>query len=269
MFFPPEPVPSIFAFAFGLVIGSFLNVCIHRFPLGESIVSPGSRCPSCKTPIRWYQNIPVLSWIALRGRCATCSTRIHWRYPAVELLSGVATLLLWRRFGPAPALAFSVPFILAMIVLFFTDWDHRILPDAVTLTGLAAGLASAWFNPFLGDAGWIRILWAVTGAAVGSGFLWSVGALYTRLRGVEAMGMGDVKMMAFVGAFTGPYGVAVTIFGASLVGAVVGLALIPLRGRTLKDMLPFGCFLAPAAVVALLAGRRLVESYLQLFMTGP
>jgi len=269
MIAPPEPVSSLFALAFGLVIGSFLNVCIYRLPVGESIVSPGSRCPSCKTPIRWHQNIPVLSWIALRGRCSTCSVRIHWRYPAVESLSGAVTLLLWLQFGPTPAFAVSAVFTLAMIVLVFTDWDHRILPDAVTLTGFAAGLATAWFNPFLGDPGWSRILWSVAGAAIGSGFLWGIGALYTRLRGVEAMGMGDVKMMAFVGAVTGPYGVAVTIFGASIVGAVVGLALIPLRGRTMKDMLPFGCFLAPAAVVALLAGRRLVESYLQLFVTGP
>jgi leader peptidase (prepilin peptidase)/N-methyltransferase len=260
---------SVFVAAIGLVLGSFLNVCIYRLPVGESVVTPGSRCPSCKTPIRWYHNIPVVSWVALRGRCGVCGASISWRYPMVELLSGVTLLVLWHAFGPTLELVVAVPFTLAMLVLFFTDLDHQLLPDAVTLSGLVVGLALAWFNPFLAGDGWGRVWQALAGAALGSGILWGIGAIYGRLRNVEAMGMGDVKMMAMVGAFAGPYGVLFTIFGASLVGAVVGLMLIPLRGRSLQSTLPFGCFLAPAALAGLLIGRQAVEAYFGMLIVGP
>ncbi len=264
----PDFVLSAFVLAVGLVLGSFLNVCIHRLPLGESVVHPRSRCPRCGTEIRWYHNVPVASWLALRGRCASCGGPISWRYPFVELLSGAVVLATWLAYGPSARFAVAAPFALAMIVLFFTDWDHQILPDAITLSGFVAGTAVAWFNPFLGPPGTGRVWMALAGAAVGAGFLWGVGAVYTRLRGVEAMGMGDVKMMALVGAFSGPYGVLFTIFAASILGALVGVALIPLRGRTLQDTLPFGCFLAPAAFAALLVGRPLVEAYLRVFVAG-
>jgi len=263
------PFAAAIVFAFGLVIGSFLNVCIHRLPLGESIVSPGSRCPRCQAPVRAWQNVPVLSWLLLRARCASCSAPISWRYPAVEMLTGLASVALWLGFGASWAFAVSIVFTLMMIVLFFTDWDHQLLPDVVTLPGCAIGLALAWTNPFLGDPGWARIVASVTGAALGSGILWGIGALYTRIRGVEAMGFGDVKMMAMVGAFTGPAGVAVTLFAASIVGAVTGLILIPLKGKTLQNALPFGCFLAPAALAALLWGRRAVAAYLGILHLGP
>jgi len=262
----PEPLASIFVVAFGLVLGSFINVCIYRLPLGNSIVRPRSRCPQCKTHIPWHDNIPVLSWFLLRGRCRGCSTRISWRYPFVEALSAAALLLLWTRFGPATAFAVAAVYTLALVVLFFTDYDHQLLPDAVTLTGTGVGLAIAWFNPFLRGDGLERLWAAGLGAALGSGALWAVGAIYGKIRGVEAMGLGDVKMMAMVGAFTGPYGVVFTIFSASLVGAVVGLLLIPVRGRTLQDKLPFGCFLAPAALAALLVGRQAIEAYFDLLM---
>src|SRR5262245_295163 len=265
---PLEPFATIVVLAVGLVLGSFLNVCIHRLPLGESVVSPGSRCPRCKAPVRAWQNVPVLSWLFLRGRCASCRNPISWRYRAIEALTGIAGVLLWRDFGASWAFAIASAFVLMMIVLFFTDYDHQLLPDLVTLPGFALGLALAWFNPFLGDPGWPRVVAALTGAALGSGILWGIGALYTRLRGVEAMGFGDVKMMALVGAFTGPAGVAVTLFSASIVGAVIGLALIPLKGKNLQNALPFGCFLSPAAVVALLWGRRLVAAYLDTLHIG-
>jgi leader peptidase (prepilin peptidase)/N-methyltransferase len=256
-----EPVASIFVFAFGLILGSFMNVCILRLPLGESVVHPRSRCPGCKSPIAWYQNLPVLSWVALRGKCARCGERISPRYPFVEALSGAIALALWMVYGPDPRFLIATPFALALVVLFFTDFDHQLLPDAVTLSGTVLGLAVAWFNPFLGGEEWHRVWMALAGAALGSGLLWSVGAVYGKLRGVEAMGLGDVKMMAFVGAFVGPTGVLFTIFGASLVGAAFGLALIPMRGRTLRDTLPFGCFLAPAAMAALMVGRQAFEAY--------
>jgi leader peptidase (prepilin peptidase) / N-methyltransferase len=264
-----EPFASVIALVFGLVVGSFLNVCIYRLPAGQSVVSPGSRCPNCGAPVRAWQNVPVLSWLILRGRCAACGNPISWRYPAVETLTGLAMLALWRGFGATWAFGIAASFALMMIVLFFTDYDEQLLPDAVTLPGFGLGLAAAWFNPFLGDPGWERIVLAVSGAALGSGILWGIGALYTRVRGVEGMGFGDVKMMALVGAFTGPAGVAVTLFAASVVGAIVGLALIPLRRKTLQNALPFGCFLAPAAMAALLWGRRAIESYLGLLHLGP
>jgi len=264
----PEPAASVFVLAVGLVLGSFLNVCIYRLPVGQSVVTPRSRCPRCEKLIVWYQNIPVLSWLLLRGRCSNCSVPISIRYPFVEALSGVSVLLLWRTFGYQAAFPVAAAFVLAMIALFFTDLDHQLLPDAITLTGFATGMAIAWFNPFLTGEGWGRIWVALSGAALGSGLLWGVGAIYGKLRGVEAMGMGDVKMMAMVGAFTGPGGVLVTIFAASLVGAVVGVAMIPLGGRTMQDKLPFGCFLAPAAVAALLVGRQAIEAYLRLLTSG-
>ena len=264
-----EPVASVIVTVFGLVLGSFLNVCIHRLPRGQSIVRPGSHCPSCKAPIPWYRNIPLVSWVALRGRCASCSARIPLRYPLVEALSGGSLLALWTVYGPSLQFLIASIFALALLVLFFTDLDLQLLPDAITLSGFVTGIAVAWFNPFLGHGDWRRVWLAIAGAGLGSGILWGLGALYTRLRGVEAMGMGDVKMMAMVGAFTGPAGVLFTIFAASVVGAVVGLTLIPLRGRTLKDALPFGCFLAPAALAALLIGRQAFEAYFQVRLPAP
>jgi leader peptidase (prepilin peptidase)/N-methyltransferase len=266
---PIEPFATAFVFAVGLVLGSFLNVCIHRLPLGESVVSPRSRCPRCGAAVRAWQNVPIVSWLLLRARCATCRAPISWRYPAVEALTGLMVVALWRGLGPSFAFGIAAVFSLMMIVLFFTDYDHQLLPDLVTLPGFFLGLAIAWYNPFLGDPGWPRIVAAVSGAALGSGILWGIGALYTRVRGVEAMGFGDVKMMALVGAFTGPAGVAMTLFAASVVGAATGLALIPLKGKTLQNALPFGCFLAPAALAALLWGRRAVGAYLGLLHLGP
>ena len=266
---PIEPFASMVVLAVGLILGSFLNVCIYRLPLSESIVSPGSRCPKCGSAVRAWQNVPIVSWLLLRGRCAACRAPISWRYPAVEALTGLLLLALWRGFGPSSAFAIAAAFSLMMIVLFFTDYDHQLLPDRVTLPGFGLGLAVAWYNPFLGDPGWPRIVAAITGAALGSGILWGIGALYSRIRGVEAMGFGDVKMMALVGAFTGPAGVAMTLFAASVVGAVTGLVLIPLKGKTLQNALPFGCFLAPAALAALLWGREAVVAYLGLLRLAP
>jgi leader peptidase (prepilin peptidase)/N-methyltransferase len=264
----PEPLASAFALAFGLIAGSFLNVCVYRLPVGESVVSPRSRCPQCKVPIRWYQNIPILSWIALRGACGSCSTRISWRYPFVEALAGATVWFFWWWFGATVAFPIATGFTLALVVLFFTDYDHQLLPDAVTLSGCGVGLAVSWLNPFLGaEPGWPRVWAACAGAALGSGLLWAVGAVYGKLRGVEAMGMGDVKMMAMVGAFAGPLGVLFTIFAASVIGALTGLMLIPLSGRSLQDKLPFGCFLATAALVALLYGQRAVRAYFD-FLKG-
>ncbi len=264
-----EPFATVMVFVLGLLIGSFLNVCILRLPLGESIVSPRSHCPKCNTTLRWYHNIPVLSWMLLRGKCASCGVRISARYAVIELMTAVILVLLWRAYGPTITFGISAILLLALLVLFFTDLDHKLLPDLVTLPGFLVGVAVAWVNPFLGPgSSWSRLWASLAGAALGAGVLWGIGALYSRLRGIEAMGMGDVKMMAMVGAFTGPTGVLVTLFGASITGAVIGVALIPLRGGSMRDTLPFGCFLAPAAAIALLWGDDLVGAYLRLLTPG-
>lgn len=255
------------AAAIGLVVGSFLNVCIHRLPIGESVVFPGSRCPSCGRGIRWWENVPVVSFLLLRGRCRGCRAPISWRYPLVEAATGALFAGLFLAYGLSFELLVAVPFGAMLLVLFFTDLDHQILPDLVTLPGFAFGLGLAWWNPFLGDPGWGRILAALFGAALGAGILFAIGWIWEKLRGVEAMGLGDVKLMAMVGAFTGTQGALFTLFAASVVGAVVGIALVPLRRRTLSDTLPFGCFLAPAAFVSLVLARRAIEAYVD-FVLG-
>ena len=265
----PEPWVSVYVALVGLLLGSFLNVCIHRLPLGQSVVRPRSRCPKCGHEIRWFENVPVVSWLLLGRRCSGCRAPISARYPMIETLSAAMVWGCWYLYGWGFAFPIAASFALALLVLFFTDYDHKLLPDAVTLSGLVVGLAVAWFNPFLSSQGWQGVWLSLSGAALGSGLLWGFGALYGRLRGVEAMGMGDVKMMAMVGAFAGPYGVLITIFGGSLVGAVVGIALVPLAGRSLQDTLPFGCFLAPAALIALLFGRQIAEFYLGIIIPTP
>ncbi len=253
----------------GLVVGSFLNVCIHRLPRGESVVRPRSRCPACGHRISWVENIPLLSWIALRGRCRHCGAPIALRYPAVELASGLILAWLWHRFGPGWSFWVASWLALASLALFFTDLEQRLLPDRITLPSFAVGLALAWVNPFLGVEAGVRRLWlALAGAALGAGILWGIGALWLRVRGVEAMGLGDVKMMAMLGAFTGPRGVLFTLFAASVSGALVGMLLVAWRRGSMRDSLPFGCFLAPAGLAALFWAPAAFELYRSLLLGG-
>ena len=265
MMMPAEPLPTIYVFVVGLIFGSFLNVCIYRLPRGLNIVRPRSACPSCGKEIPAWLNVPVLSWLILRGKCRECRTSISIRYPLVELMTGVGVTVLWRIYGFSPEFPFVAVFFMAMLVLFFTDFDLQLLPDAITLTGFLAALTLAWWNPFLPGEGWARVWMSLVGAALGSGVLWSLGAFYSRLRGVEAMGFGDVKMMAFVGAMVGWKGVLFTLFAGSVVGAAFGLAMIPLRGRTMQDTLPFRCFLAPASLISLMYGQQALAAYLGMF----
>jgi leader peptidase (prepilin peptidase) / N-methyltransferase len=242
----------------GLTIGSFLNVCIYRIPLGKSIVFPGSRCTSCGKAIAAWHNIPVLSWLALRGRCASCRAPVSARYPAVEALTGVVFALHGFVFEPGPLLIVRLAFAATLIVLAFIDLDHRILPNRITLPGIAIGLVlSVWLPP-----GWRD---ALIGVAVGGGVLWAIGEAYFRLRGVDGMGMGDVKMLGMVGAFLGWKAVVLTLVLASFSGAFVGLAMLRLRQNAMKYALPFGTFIAAGALVASLVGDRLVAWYLSFY----
>ena len=247
------------AAVFGLMIGSFLNVCIARIPEGESIVSPGSRCPRCRTPIRWYDNLPVLSYLVLGGKCRSCREPISARYPAVELITAIAFALQAFHVGDDfVLLASRLIFTAILIVLFGTDYDVQRLPNVLTLPGLVIGLAfSAVQPPGLRDA--------VIGALLGAGILQGIRLAWYALRGVEGMGFGDVKMLAMIGAFLGWKQVLVVLFLASLAGATIGLTLAALRVRSLASKLPFGTFLALGAYVASLVGERLMTWYLGLY----
>ena len=245
---------------FGLMLGSFLNVCIARIPQGLSIVSPPSRCPVCLTPIRWHDNIPVVSYLVLGGKCRACHAAISVRYPIVEIVTAVACMLQAWMFADQPVLlAARVVLTAVLIVLFGTDLDTQRLPNVITLPGIVVGLAfSVWAPP--------GIIASLIGAALGAFILWAVRWLWRRLRGVDAMGLGDVKMLAMIGAFLGWRQVWVVLFLGSLAGALVGVALSLGRGRSLQTRLPFGTFLALAAYAASLIGDRLLNWYLAFYV---
>ena len=241
---------------FGLMIGSFLNVCIARIPPGESIASPGSRCPRCQTPIRWYDNLPVLSYLLLGGKCRSCKQPISARYPAVELITAIAFAIQAFYVGDDfVLLASRLIFTAILIVLFGTDYDVQRLPNVLTLPGLVIGLAfSVVQPPGLRDA--------VIGALLGAGILQGIRVTWYTLRGVEGMGFGDVKMLAMIGAFLGWRNVIVVLFFSSLAGALVGIALTLTGRQAMSTKLPFGTFMAVAAFAASLYGERLAAWYL-------
>ncbi|MBI2957045.1 MAG: prepilin peptidase [Acidobacteria bacterium] len=266
-------------FVFGLCLGSFLNVCIHRLPRGRSIVHPRSRCPRCFHSIAAYDNIPLLSYLLLGGRCRHCRGRISAVYPLVELLTGVVLLLAYRQFGlSAPGLKAAL-LALALIVLTFTDLHYRRLPDAVTFPGIAAGFAFALWVPVgdgtaalaLGGLGLglpapraLSVLDALLGALLGAGLLFLLGEIFSWLMRVEGLGLGDVKLMAMVGLFLGFKLTWLTLFLGSLVGVAVGGLYIWLRKKKRRYRLPFGTYLSLAALVALFWGEPLVAAYLSL-----
>jgi leader peptidase (prepilin peptidase)/N-methyltransferase len=276
----PFPAALVAVTALGAMIGSFLNVVIHRVPREESIVFPNSRCPSCGTPIRPYDNVPILSWLALRGRCRSCRAPIAARYPAVEALTAVLFALVLLRSGVTVALLPDLIFVAALVALVFIDAEHMILPDVITLPGLGLALITRALIPNLDGlafltsgamAGWpdwtISFAGALLGALVGGGSLWLTGWLWERLRGVEAMGLGDVKMMFMVGAYLGWPLTVLTLFLAVVAGSVTGVAImLRRRERDMRMLLPFGIFLGTGAVVALLAGRQIVDWYVGNFL---
>jgi leader peptidase (prepilin peptidase) / N-methyltransferase len=242
---------------FGLMVGSFLNVCIHRLPRHESIAFPGSHCTTCGRAIKWYQNVPVLSWLLLRGKCAGCGERISLIYPLVELLTGAVFAVHYLRFGWEWLLVPRLLFACALIVLAFIDLRHRILPNPITLGGIVIGLLfSVVFPP-----GWQS---ALIGVLLGGGLLFLIGEVYFRLRGIEGMGMGDVKMLGMIGAFLGWQAVVVTMVLASFGGAIVGMVMMGTQKGDMKYALPFGTFLSAAALVASLFGDSMVQWYLTL-----
>lgn len=242
-------------FAFGLVVGSFLNVVIHRLPRGESLAFPGSHCPACGAPIRAYDNIPVLSWLVLRGRCRVCRAPIAVRYPAVEFTNAVLWVAVSLRAPGWSDFASGAFLCSACIALLVIDADFRILPDRITLTGIVVGIVLSFFSKMRTP------LSAIGGAALGAGGLYLLAFLWEKLRKVEAMGMGDVKMLGMIGALLGAWGVVVTVLLASLTGSLVGLVLVVAKRGSLQTALPFGVFLALGAIAAFFWGPALVELY--------
>jgi leader peptidase (prepilin peptidase) / N-methyltransferase len=250
---------ATFGFAWlGLAVGSFLNVCIHRLPRRRSVVNPPSSCPACGYRLRWYDNIPVLSWALLRARCRNCRAPVSIRYPIVELVTmGVFLLHLWV-FGWTVLMAVRLVFACALIVLFAIDLEHHLLPNAITLPGIVVGLiVSAIVPPGIRDA--------VLGTLLGGGVLWLIGEAYYRFAGQEGMGGGDVKMLAMVGAFLGWQLVLVTLVLSSVAGSLIGLLVIAIRRGGLKYALPYGTFLALGALAASLVGERIIAWYVGMY----
>jgi leader peptidase (prepilin peptidase)/N-methyltransferase len=257
-----ETLPPLFgliaAGAFGAIAGSFLNVCIYRLPLGKSIVWPASACPACGRELSWYENIPALSFLALRARCRTCKAPISIRYPFVEVLTSALFVLAWGYYGPGPLLASRLVFGCALIVLFAIDLEHHLLPDAITLPGIVAGFAFSFFT----EPGWIASL---IGILSGGGVLYLVAVVYYWVRHEEGLGMGDPKMLAMIGAFLGWKLTLVTLMLASLTGTAVGLGMMAAGRGSMKYALPFGCFLAVGAAASGTVGPALLDWYLSLF----
>jgi leader peptidase (prepilin peptidase)/N-methyltransferase len=255
------------AVALGLVVGSFANVCIHRIPREEPIGSPPSRCPGCRTPIRPWDNIPVISYVLLRGRCRTCGTRISPRYPLVEAANAAAYWAVAVLYGPGLAAAIAMALVTALLVLSLIDLDHQILPDVITRPAIAVGIAASLLMHRAGaDAGATLIggtFWWEAPAAAAAGY--AVFALIAwagrRYYGQEALGRGDWKLAAMLGAFLGFKGLLLTVFIGSLLGAVIGLALVALRKASRTTPIPFGTFLGLAGIGVVLAGAPLWRWY--------
>jgi leader peptidase (prepilin peptidase)/N-methyltransferase len=282
----PMPLAAALVAGLGAIIGSFLNVVVHRLPREESIVFPNSRCPSCATAIKAYDNIPVISWVILRGRCRSCKAPISARYPAVELLTALLYGLVFLRDGLTFALPFDLIFVTMLVALVFIDAEHMLLPNAITYPGMVFAVLARLAIPFLtGEPhfddlgasllgvfpGWpvwaVSLAGAALGALAGGGSLWLIGFVWERLRGIEAMGLGDVKMMLMVGAYLGWRLTVLTLFLGVLSGSITGIVLmLKRRDRNLQMLLPFGIFLGIGAIISLLVGKYLIAWYAAQFV---
>lgn len=249
----------VVAGVFGALFGSFLNVVIYRLPRGSSVAAGRSKCPQCRETIRALDNIPIVSWLLLRGKCRRCGWRIPARYPLVEALSTVAAILCVWKFGATLQAAWHYAFVAIMIAITFIDWEHQIIPDPLSIGGTVLGFVGAWVCLD------VNILESLVGAAVGAGIILLIAVTYKAARKVEGMGGGDVKLMAMIGAFLGWQMVLVVLFLAAMAGSVYGVWLMRRAGGDGKTAVAFGSFLAPAACLMLLTGGRLLTLYLGTF----
>lgn len=281
----PEWMGMVFIFVFGTCIGSFLNVVIYRVP-NELSLLPSSSCPNCKASIRFYNNIPVLGWLMLGGKCRDCSNAISWKYPAVEALTGLVFLIVFLQIGLTPYLPVALAFVSAMIALIFIDAGHMILPNVITYPMFVIALvirvvypiafsgnyfSDTAFAPISYINGWpawaVSLAGALFGALVGGGSLWLVGAIWKALRGVDAMGLGDVKLLLGIGALLGWRLTILTIFIGAFTGAVAGIAIIARqKDKDLQMQIPFGIFLGIGSIIAMLFGDKMVAWYLDRFV---
>lgn len=251
----PQSAILLFIFLGGLCIGSFLNVVIHRLPLEQSLNHPRSSCPSCGKMIPWYLNIPLFSFLFLRAKCANCSAKISWRYPLVELLTGLLFLVAAQREPVFAAWPFQFYFLAALVASTFIDLKHWILPDKITLPGILLGFLSAFFVP---NHDWINSL---VGILFGGGILYAVAWAYLALTGKDGLGGGDIKYLAMIGAFLGWHGAFLTLVLSSFVGSFVGIFLILCKGRKGGTAIPFGPFLSGGALLAFFFGEPLWRWY--------
>ena len=255
----------LLVFIFGALVGSFLNVCIVRIPNGASVISPPSHCPNCKTAISFYDNVPLLSYLFLRGRCRGCGERISPRYFLVELLMGVLALALFERFGFSFSFFVSFVFVAALVVISFIDLDVRIVPDVISLPGIICGLVLSVVGYFIigRDVDVVPSpLSSLIGIVAGGGFLLATAWLYEKITGVDGMGGGDIKLLAMIGAFLGWPSIPITLFIASLIGSVVGLSCMLLTGAGRRLALPFAPFLCSGAVLFIFFGDEIIRFYL-------
>jgi leader peptidase (prepilin peptidase)/N-methyltransferase len=245
---------------FGLVFGSFANVCVHRIPRGESVAFPGSRCPACGHAIAWYDNVPLFSWLLLRGRCRHCDASISGRYPLLEAVMGISWALLAWHFGPTPQLLQALVLISLLWILTLIDLETGLLPNVLTFPGIAMGLLFAWW---LGDP-----VSALIGAVAGYGFFWLVARLFLMVTGREGMGYGDFKLLAMLGAFMGWQALPFIVFFSSVVGAIIGSLSLLAAGRHMRAEIPFGPYLAAAGVVWFIWGDAILHWYTSLMTVG-
>jgi leader peptidase (prepilin peptidase) / N-methyltransferase len=248
-------VVNWYVFFIGMCIGSFLNVCIYRLPAGKSIIRPASACPACGAAIRWYDNIPLISYIALRGRCRGCKAHISIRYPIIELLCGLFAMACWMHYGYGlPALIYFI-LIAALLVTTFIDIDHRIIPDVISLPGILLGFLASFLLP--------QLQWSdsLIGIAAGGGSLLAVAWCYQLITGKDGMGGGDIKLLAMIGAFVGWKGVLFTIMASSLIGTVAGIVVMLRSGKNMKMAVPFGPFLAIGAILYIFWGPQVIGWY--------
>jgi len=258
----PSWLPVALIGLFGLVIGSFLNVLIHRIPLGESVVTPRSKCTSCGRQVRAIENIPVLSWLLLRGRCRGCKSSISARYPFVEMLNAVAYIVCFLQFGNQPILPFALLLCSSLIALAFIDAEHFILPNKITYPLFVTFLCYRVIESVVFTQSYSPLVDGFVGAFVGGGFLWGLGALWKLLRGIEGMGLGDVKLMAGVGMFLGWELVLLSIFIGAFTGSIGGLLLARKDDEDLQMRIPFGVFLAIGSAISMFVGEPLIQWYL-------
>jgi leader peptidase (prepilin peptidase)/N-methyltransferase len=251
---------QIFSYMFivilGACIGSFVNVCIYRLPQNLSIVSPRSFCPACQTPIRSYDNIPIISFLLLGGKCRKCGAGISWRYPLVEALTGGLALLLFLKMGPTLSFFCFFCFVAALVVITFIDLDHRVIPDIISLPGIVIGFLLSLLSVTLG-------MWnSLIGIAIGGGSLYLVAIGYEAVTKREGMGMGDVKLLAMIGAWLGWKAVLFTLFFSSLTGSLIGGAIMMAKKEDGKLAVPFGPFLTFSAVAYIFFGEKMIQWYL-------